>query len=87
MFDSIPIGRLVTDDNAKTPTVAPKDAVSYCIDCFTKFGFRKPLPDGWWGERRRVKIDGIWNALCHNHFDKRDREKILRPPQPRVKKP
>lgn len=62
------------------PSKAPEDAIPYCLDCYYDFGSKRPLPDGWWGERRRIRMDGRWYALCHAHFDKREREKVLESP-------
>ncbi len=76
MYDSQDIGMLVSEVGSP-PTKAPEDAEPYCLDCFNKSGIKRPLPDGWWGEKRRIWKDGKWYALCHVHSNKRERKRIL----------
>jgi hypothetical protein len=84
MLDSENIKGLVSLKGS-APSKAPEDAEAYCIDCFNEFGTKRQLPDGWWGEKRRIQIGSVWFALCHNHFDKRQREKIQQASRPRFK--
>ncbi len=70
MFNSQEIGTL-SESTGPAPKKAPSDGDPYCFDCFTEKKIKKSLPDGWWGEKRRILIKGRWYALCHVHYNKR----------------